>query len=136
MAIDKRSRNRLIIVTAVLAIVVAFLIYQSSPGSYSYYKTVRQLKNDQSLIGVSVRVSGIVAKNSLKQDSSGYHFLIVDNKDKASSILVNYNGVMPQTFAEGIQVVAQGTYKSNNQLDASNILTKCPTKYQSQQKAK
>lgn len=131
MAIDKRSRNRLIVVTVILAIVSAVLIWQSSLGSYSYYKTVSELKNDRSLVGVQVRVGGLVVKNSLKRDSSGYHFLI---SDKAGSIRINYDGVMPQTFGEGIQVVAEGIYGSNNQLDASKIITKCPTKYQSKQK--
>lgn len=133
MAIDKRSRNRLIVVTVILAIVTAVLIWQSSLGSYSYYKTVTELKNDRSLVGVQVRVGGLVVKNSLKRDSSGYHFLI---SDKAGSIRINYDGVMPQTFGEGIQVVAEGIYGSNNQLDASKIITKCPTKYQSKQKGK
>lgn len=133
MAIDKRSRNRLIVVTVILAIVIAVLIWQSSLGSYSYYKTVSELKNDRSLVGVQVRVGGLVVKNSLKRDSSGYHFLI---SDKAGSIRINYDGVMPQTFGEGIQVVAEGIYGSNNQLDASKIITKCPTKYRSKQKGK
>jgi cytochrome c-type biogenesis protein CcmE len=133
LAIDKRSRNRLIIVTLVLAVVIGFLLYQSSIGSYSYYKTVSELKNDPSLIGVAVRVGGIVVKDSLERDSSGYHFLI---SDKAGTIKINYDGVMPQTFGEGIQVVAEGTYQSNSQLDANKIITKCPTKYQSKQKAK
>lgn len=133
MAIDKRSRNRLIVVTVILAIVITVLIWQSSLGSYSYYKTVSELKNDRSLVGVQVRVGGLVVKNSLKRDSSGYHFLI---SDKAGSIRINYDGVMPQTFGEGIQVVAEGIYKSNSQLDASKIITKCPTKYKSKQKGK
>lgn len=133
MAIDKRSRNRLIVVTVILAIVIAVLIWQSSLGSYSYYKTVSELKNDRSLVGVQVRVGGLVVKNSLKRDSSGYHFLI---SDKAGSIRINYDGVMPQTFGEGIQVVAEGIYRSNSQLDASKIITKCPTKYRSKQKGK
>lgn len=133
MAIDKRSRNRLIVVTVILAIVIAVLIWQSSLGSYSYYKTVSELKNDRSLVGVQVRVGGLVVKNSLKRDSSGYNFLI---SDKAGSIRINYDGVMPQTFGEGIQVVAEGIYTSGGQLDASKIITKCPTKYRSKQKGK
>lgn len=131
MAINKRSRNRLIIITAILIVVVAFFVYQSSFGTYSYYKTVTELQNDPSLIGVKVRVGGIVVKDSLKRDAKGYHFLI---SDKAQTMQINYDGVMPQTFGEGIQVVAEGTYRSNSQLDAKKIITKCPTKYQSQEK--
>ncbi len=131
MAINKRSRNRLIIITVILLVVVGFLLYQSSIGTYSYYKTVSELQSDPSLIGVPVRVGGIVVKDSLKQDTKGYHFLI---SDKAKTMQINYNGVMPQTFGEGIQVVAEGIYNSDSQLDAKKIITKCPTKYQSEEK--
>lgn len=134
MAINSRSRNRLIIVTVVLFGLVAFLMYQSSMGSYSYYKTVTELRNDNSLVGVSVRVGGKVVKNSWKRDVAGHHFRITD---QASEIKVNYSGVMPQTFGESVQVVVEGNYKPNYELDAQKIITKCPTKYESkQEKAK
>lgn len=128
MAINPRSRNRLIIVTVILLGLVAFLMYQSSMGSYSYFKTVTELRNDDSLVGLTVRVGGKVVKDSWKKEKDGHHFKIADQE---SEIDVIYNGVMPQTFGEDIQVVAEGLYKPGFLLQAKKIITKCPTKYES-----
>lgn len=132
MAINQKSRNRLIVVTIVLFGLVAFLVYQSSMGSYSYFKTVTELHNDDSLVGLTVRVGGQVVKNSWTKDSKGHHFKIAD---QAAELKINYDGVMPQTFGEDTQVVAEGIYKPDFELDAKKIITKCPTKYESKNEA-
>ena len=131
---EKKSRNRLIIVTIIILVIVGALVaysLMSGSGSYSYYKTVKELRQDPSLVGVSVRVGGKVEKGSLKQDKDGHHFKIVQGKE---SIKVNYEGVLPQTFKEGILVIAEGKYKKGYQVDATKIITKCPTKYKAKAK--
>lgn len=103
-------------------------MYRSSIGSYSYYKTVNEVKSDKSLVGVPVRVSGTVVKGTVKKNPDGYRFEITDKK---ANMIVKYDGVLPQTFAVGVIVVAEGKLKSNLELEANKIITKCPTKYKS-----
>ncbi|MBI4743393.1 MAG: cytochrome c maturation protein CcmE [Actinobacteria bacterium] len=125
---NKKSRNRLIVITVIVLVLIAVLMYRSSIGSYSYYKTVNEVKSDKSLVGVPVRVSGKVVKGTVKKNPDGYRFEITDKK---ANMIINYDGVLPQTFAVGITVVAEGTLKSNLELEANKIITKCPTKYKS-----
>lgn len=124
---EKKSRNRLIVVTIIILVFVVFLVYRSSVGSYTYFKSVKELKKDTSLVGVSVRVGGEVEKGSLKHDSKGYRFVLTEESEK---LKVNYRRVLPQTFKEGIFVIVEGKYKDNQEVDAEKIITKCPTKYQ------
>lgn len=123
---NKRTRNRLLAVTVILLVLVGILIYRSSIGSFSYYKRVSELKRDKSMVGVPVRVGGQVVKDSIRRDTDGYHFTI---SEKKATMVINYDGVLPQTFGEGIQVVAEGIYRADGELDAKKIITKCPTKY-------
>ncbi len=130
---DKKSRQRLLIVTVVLLIIVVVLVFRASRDSYSYYKSVNQVVSDKSLVGVPVRVSGRVVTGSLSQEPGGYRFEIADAK---ADMRVDYNGVLPQTFNDGVQVVAEGVYKKDNRLVADKILTKCPTKYKTTKPSK
>lgn len=126
---EARSRNRLIIVTAIVLVLLGILLYRSSTGALSYFKTVTELKNDATLIGKSVKVGGEVVKGSVKRTEGGATFTITDKK---STISIEYTGTMPSTFGEGIQVIADGTYASANKVEANSIVTKCPSKYKSQ----
>lgn len=129
---ERKSRNRLIIVTIIiLGIVGGLVAYALISGDYSYYKTVKELRRDPSLVGVSVRVGGEVEKGSLNLDKKGYHFKIAQGKE---SIKVNYQGKLPDTFEEGILVIADGKYKKGYQVDATKIITKCPSKYEAKTK--
>lgn len=130
---EKRVRNRLVVVTLLILVVIVGIVYYSLTGSYSYYKTVKELRKDTSLIGVSVRVSGKVEKHSLKQDAKGYHFTI---SEENATLKVNYNGVLPQTFEEGKLVILEGKYKKGYVVDATKIITKCPSKYKARYKKK
>ena len=129
---NKMSRNRLIVVTAiVVALIVALVWYSARGGSPSYYKRIKEIQADKSLKGVSVRVGGMVVKDSIKRDEKGIHFTIADGKAR---MRVNYDGVVPQTFGANVKVLAEGIYQANGELDASKLITKCPTKYKAKVK--
>nr|HET7859137.1 cytochrome c maturation protein CcmE [Caldimonas sp.] len=51
------------------------------------------------------RIGGMVEKGSLKRDGTKASFVVTDT---AKSILVRYEGILPDLFKEGKGVVAQG----------------------------
>ncbi len=126
---ENRSRNRLIIVTAIVLVLLAILLYTSSQGgnSLAYFKTVTELKNNPSLVGKSVRVGGEVVPGTIKKNSTQVTFKV---SDKKSTMTVTYEGAVPSTFAENIQVIAEGTYKKAGLVVADSLVTKCPSKYE------
>jgi cytochrome c-type biogenesis protein CcmE len=123
---EKRSRNRLIIVTAIVLVLLAILLYRSSAGNLSYFKTVTELKNDTTLIGKSVRVGGEVVSGSIKKSGTKVTFKI---NDKKNTMTITYTGAVPSTFAAKVQVIAEGTYAKAGLVEADSLVTKCPSKY-------
>lgn len=129
---NKRSRNRLIVVTVVVVLIIGVIVVLSFlQGRPSYYKRIREIQADESLRGVSVRVGGTVVKDSIERDEKGIHFTLADGKAR---LRVNYEGVVPQTFGADVQVLAEGIYQANGELDAAKLITKCPTKYKAKVK--
>lgn len=126
---EKKARTRLVIVIAIVLVLLAILLYRSSIGSLSYFKTVSELKKDTSLIGKSVRVGGEVAKDSIVKKQGAVTFTLTDEKE---SITVIYGGTMPSAFGEGLQVIAEGTYQGGNNFEAKSLITKCPSKYKTE----
>ncbi len=129
---EKRSRNRLIIVTAIILALLGILLYTATRGgsNLSYFKTVTELKNDTSLIGKSVRVGGKVVADSIVKSGTDVTFTLSDTKSK---IKISYEGALPSTFGENVQVIAEGIYKSENLVEADSLVTKCPSKYENKE---
>ncbi|MDN2662866.1 cytochrome c maturation protein CcmE [Psychromonas sp. 14N.309.X.WAT.B.A12] len=75
-------------------------------------------------IGQRLRVGGMVLTGSVKRDpdSLKVSFDLVDNK--AGQVTVYFDGILPDLFREGQGIVAQGTLKSKNSVDAFEVLAK------------
>ena len=73
-----------------------------------------------------IRVGGMVKKNSISISSNAINFIITDFKNE---INVTYSGAVPNLFAEGKGVVAEGFLKDRNFFSATKILAKHDENY-------
>ena len=129
---NKKARRRLIIATVVIvvAFTVAVVVLVSRQGAY--YRQVSDL-TVQNLDGKNVKVGGKVVQGSIVHDGNGYHFTIADLTGKQSTCKVNYSGQMPETFGPNVDVVVTGPFAAaSTVINANQLQTKCPTKYQAQ----
>ena len=55
---------------------------------------------------------------------------VVDIATGKSSFPVHYNGPLPDTFEEGRDVVVEGKLNAAGTIEASNVLTKCGSRYE------
>ncbi len=120
---SKRQR-RVIVGGVTLIILLGILIFVTFSGS-QVAKKPSELKSDESLIGKPVRLSGKVAKGSFKSLKDHYEFEVTDGKAR---IKISYSGVLPNSFDEGREVIADGVYQKGV-FKAENLLVKCPSKY-------
>ena len=125
---NKKSRNKLLIVTAIIIALITGLTYfsLSGKGSLSYFKTVKQIKADKSLVGETLRVGGQVLPGTRTRGSGGLKFAI---GDAGNRIWVTYKGSEPSSFGDNVQVIAEGTLVSADRLNATTLVTKCPSKF-------
>jgi cytochrome c-type biogenesis protein CcmE len=133
--VNKKARRRLIIATVVIvaAFTVGVVLLVSRQGAY--YRQVSDL-TVQNLDGKNVKVGGKVVKGTIVHDGTGYHFTIADLTGKQSTVKVNYSGQMPETFGPDVDVVVTGPFAAAaTAIDAEQLQTKCPSKYQAQPSA-
>lgn len=124
---DKKSKQRLIIVTLILLAALTYLV-ATSVSSSAYMSTIKEVQEKPDLVGTNVRVAGLVVKGTIEKQGSTYRFKI---RDKGKEMTIEYSKGMPSTFGPDIQVIALGKLVSQNELKANEIVTKCPSKYQS-----
>jgi cytochrome c-type biogenesis protein CcmE len=114
-------------VMVVVAACVGYLIYSASGGTSEYYLTVSELRAQQSTVSGDVRVAGVV-QNDIVRSDGGLHVRFTE-KDSTASLVVDYQGQLPDIFQPGITVVAEGRLGADGIFHARNILANCPSRF-------
>lgn len=120
---------KLLTVAAVLLLTVGFLVYNALGSSMKYFVTVGELQaSGKDLTGQQLRVGGNVQPGSIQHDGFGgdLRFTLTDG---SSTIPVVYSGTVPDIFSEQVEVVAEGKIGPDGTLVASQLLTKCPSRF-------
>ena len=113
----------LIIFSVILSV---FLILQSLKNNVVYFQSPSEIKYLIELDKKKIRVGGMVKMKSISINSEEINFVITDFK---SEINVTFSGAVPNLFAEGKGVVAEGFLKDRNYFLATKILAKHDENY-------
>tara|TARA_Y100000590_G_scaffold71907_1_gene78995 strand:- start:358 stop:777 length:420 start_codon:yes stop_codon:yes gene_type:complete len=124
----KKVKLRILFLSSALliAILTIFLILRSLEENVVYFKSPTEIKNINELSDKKIRVGGVVKKGSVLSSTEKINFVITDFKNE---INVSYIGAVPNLFAEGKGVVAEGFLKDRNFLKAKKILAKHDENY-------
>jgi cytochrome c-type biogenesis protein CcmE len=111
----------LIVGLAVLGI-AAFLVFRALDSNLSYFYSASEVVGNQAPANRVFRLGGMVVDGSLKRgDGLTVHFAVTDN---ASKVSVQYTGILPDLFAEGQGMIAQGKLNSEGVFIADEVLAK------------
>ena len=78
-----------------------------------------------------IQVSGNVVENSFKNEGNVLTFDILDpNGDPSQIVRVSYEGGVAATFGNDVTAICTGKMGSDGVLRASELVTKCPSKYE------
>jgi cytochrome c-type biogenesis protein CcmE len=124
----KKVRLRLLFLSLILVSVIlsVFLILQSLKDNVVYFQSPSEIKSLIELNKKKIRVGGMVKEKSIVINSDEINFIITDFKNE---INVTYSGAVPNLFAEGKGVVAEGFLKDRNYFLATKILAKHDENY-------
>ena len=124
----KKVKLRFIFLVLILtsAILIVFLILQSLKENVIYFKSPSEIKSLTELVKKKIRIGGMVKEKSIFIDSDDVNFIITDFKNEINVI---YAGVVPNLFAEGKGVVAEGFLRDKNYFLATKILAKHDENY-------
>jgi len=116
-------------VTIILGAVVLFFLSGGLKGGKVFYMTPQEFVNSKYNNRERVRLTGRVQIGSAKisNDKPELYFILEDEEAK---IPIHYAGNVPESFAEGLDVVAEGRM-GENFFEAKELIVKCPSKYES-----
>ena len=124
----KKVKLRFVFLALILSSVIltVFLVLQSLKENVVYFQSPSEIKSLIELNKKKIRVGGMVKEQSIFIDSDKVNFVITDFKNE---INVVYTGAVPNLFAEGKGVVAEGFLKDKNYFTATKILAKHDENY-------
>ncbi len=129
-----RSQKKTVVAVLFVLFGIGLMIYNGIDSTGIYFLTVEELiAQATSLKGTSIRVSGNVVDGTIDYNARDLilKFAISDMENETKTINAHYNGIMPDAFKDGAEVILEGVYeKSDNLFKAEILLAKCPSKYE------
>ena len=113
----------LFLISIVLSV---FLILKSLEKNVVYFISPSEIKKLSAITDKKIRVGGMVKNKSISIKLDSVNFIITDFKNEMNVV---YSGAVPNLFAEGKGVVAEGFLKDRNYLKATKILAKHDENY-------
>lgn len=146
------SRWKFLIGATLILAAVAYLIIAGTTGAAQPYLTVEQLLNDPQYIGKTVQITGAVLGDSIRYDSRN---LIIDftvahlpsdyenlgvalneavNTPDSPRVAIRVVGqVKPDLLQHEAQAILSGKLDASGVFHATELLLKCPTRFQEAQ---
>ncbi|MDR2820395.1 MAG: cytochrome c maturation protein CcmE [Desulfovibrio sp.] len=109
-----------------------YLCYSGFSENSIYFLNVSEARAASPDKLANVRLFGTVAADGVEKHASGpgIVFRLEDKDNAAQAILVRYTGAVPDTFRPGAEVIVEGGIGPDGQFAAKILMTKCPSKYQ------
>ena len=125
------SKRRFLVGATLIALSVSYLVWAGIRTTSLYYFEMDEfLASGRAHAGEDLRVKGWVRDGSIDWDArtNALSFDLA-RKDGSGAVPVAYDGILPDMFAEGREVVVEGRYDGSG-LAARQIMTSCPSKYE------
>ena len=101
-----KKRASLLAILLLTSVIGIFLILSALNKNILYFNSPTDIKTNQDInFDKKIRVGGMVKKDTLKIKDQEIRFIITDFKNE---INVSFKGTIPNLFAEGKGVVAEG----------------------------
>jgi cytochrome c-type biogenesis protein CcmE len=128
---EAKSRRALLIATLVAALALLGIFAMSRAGeSLVYYWSPTELHAaGKQALGASIRLGGVVVPGSVQKSANGLdlRFRVSDGQGE---VAVFAEAVPPPMFREGIGVVVEGTYGTDDVFHTRRLMVKHDNQYQ------
>jgi len=114
---------------------VGFLVGTGVTQDSVYFLNVGEALATDTAQLKQARLFGNVAAEGIEpmQPGPGVSFTLLDKDNPGQTLRVSYRGAVPDAFKPGAEVIIEGGLDSaGTTFTASTLITKCPSKYQKQ----
>lgn len=127
---NAKMKKRMIAVSGVIVIVlILVLAFVGGNTAATTLSVAEAAENPQA--GQKVQVSGNVVQDSFSTTDNVLTFKIYDPEgDPATQLEVRYDGAASSTFGNDVTAICTGKIDEGGVLQCSNLVTKCPSKYE------
>jgi cytochrome c-type biogenesis protein CcmE len=132
-----RKDRRFFIGMTGTAAVVGYLMWTGISETAVYYLTPSELlakvESDASYHDVGVKVSGRVVSGShetVPGQALHHRFVVHDLDHPDISFPTEFEGILPDTFVDEVEVVMEGRFRPDGIFEAKLVLTKCGSRYE------
>ena len=124
------GKRKFLIGGAIVVLAIGYLVYAGFASSATYYYTVSEFGEQRSSAsGDNVRVNGEVIPGSIVKDA-GSPRITFTLTEAGETLVVIYEGVVPDTFKGGADIVVEGQLDSDGTFKAHTLMAKCASKYE------
>lgn len=152
-----KKNTKLILGIVIIIAAVVYLIASSTLSQSQYFLTVEELQSNQAeYVGKNVRMSGVVLGDTIVYDPQTLELTfqvaqipgdhrVIEQMGGMSVVLaqaaqdptlpkmtIHYVGPRPDLLKDEAQAIITGSLDENGVFQASELLLKCPSKYQSE----
>lgn len=108
---------------------IGYFMYQAMQSSWSYYYSVDEFTGGSDAVkNSSLRLAGKVKPGTVEKDMQKMQLSFVLTGTN-NELPVTYTGVVPDNFAEDIEVVVEGRLEPSGTFNAQMLMTRCESKY-------
>lgn len=127
---NAKMKKRTIAVSGVIVIVlILVLAFVGGNTAATTMSIAEAAENPQA--GQKVQVSGNVVQDSFSTSNDVLTFKIYDPEgDPATQLEVRYDGAASSTFGNDVTAICTGKINDAGVLECSELVTKCPSKYE------
>ncbi|MBQ9042493.1 MAG: cytochrome c maturation protein CcmE [Eggerthellaceae bacterium] len=128
---NSKAKRRMAVVTGIIVIVLILVL--AIVGGNTAARTVSVAEALEIQDDAKIQVTGNVAENSFEIDGDVLTFKIYDTEaDPAGTNLldVRYDGGVSATFGNDVTAICTGKKTADGVLNCSELVTKCPSKYE------
>lgn len=127
---NTKTKRRMAVVTGIIIIVLIVILAVVGGNSSATTISVAEAASGQ-YADQKVQVSGNVVENSFTTESNVLLFDIYDPEgDPNTQVRIRYEGGVAATFGNDVTAICTGRFGSDGVLHASELVTKCPSKYE------
>ncbi len=123
----RKRKLRLVLALSVAVLLAGALVYTSFTASTEASTPSDVLASAEP--GRSYELTGKVATGTVQRDGDKLRFAIRD-RDGSAAVPVVYEGVVPDPFREGREVIVSGELQKGTFVaERDSLVTKCPSKF-------
>jgi len=128
----RKRKVRFVVALSAALLLATALAYTSFAGASAAVEPSRLLASAEA--GRTYEVTGVVKRGTWRRDGTRHRFELKDRKGRGSIPIV-YEGVMPDPFREGREIMVDVQKRGRTFVGVKDsLITKCPSKFEAEPK--